>query len=40
MEVQKIQTIFETGQAQVTNPKFGDQEINGLSEQVDWTGGY
>ena len=40
MEVQKIQTVFETVQAQISNLKLRDQEIYGLSEQVDLTDGH
>ena len=34
MEVRKIETIFETVQAQISNLKNRDQEIHGLEEQV------
>ena len=37
MEVQKIQTILEKVQAQISNLEFRHQEICALSEQVDWT---
>ena len=37
MEVQKIQTVFETVQAQISDLRLRDQEICGLSEHVDWT---
>ena len=39
LEVQKIQTFFESVQAQISNFRLRDQEIGGLSEQVDWTDG-
>ena len=38
-EVQKIQTIFETVQAQISNLKNRDHEIHGFDERVDWTRG-
>ena len=37
--VHEIQTICESLQAQVSNIKFRDQEINWFSEEVDWTHG-
>ena len=40
MEVLKIQTVFETVQAQVSNLKLRNQEHHGLHEKVDWTGGH
>ena len=40
MEVQKIHTIFETVQAQISNLNIRDHEIHGLDEQVDWTSGH
>ena len=40
VEVQKIPTIFETVQTQVRNLKFRDQDIHGLSEQVNWADGH
>ena len=40
MEMQTIQTVFETVQAQMSNLRLRDQEIHGISEQVDWTDGH
>ena len=40
MEVQKIQTVFETVQAQISYLKLRDPEVYGLSEHVDWTDGH
>ena len=37
MEMQKIGTIFWTVQAQNSNLKHRDHEINGLDFEVDWT---
>ena len=37
VEVQKIQTVSETVQVQISNLKLHDEEINGLPEQVNWT---
>ena len=40
VEVQKIQTVLETVQVQISNLKLHDEEINGLPKQVDWTDGH
>ena len=40
LEVQRIQTVFETVQAQISILRLRDQLIYGLSEQVDWTDDY
>ena len=37
LELQRIQTIFETVQAQISNFKLRDQEILVLPEHVNWT---
>ena len=39
MEVRKIETFFETVQAQSSNLKNRDHEIHGLEETVVWTSG-
>ena len=39
-DLQRIQTVFETVQAQISNPRLRDQEMYGLSEQVNWTDGH
>ena len=40
LEVQKIQRVFETVQAQIINLKLRDHEIYGLSGSVDRADGY
>ena len=39
-ESQKIQTVLEKVQAQISNLQLRDQEIYGLHEKVDWTDGH
>ena len=39
LELQKIQTAFETVQAQISNLKLRDHEICGQFENVDWADG-
>ena len=36
----KIETIFETVQAQISTLKHRDHETHGLGEEVDWTSGH
>ena len=40
LEVQRIQTVFDTKLAQIGHLSLRDRQIYDLSENVDWAGGY
>ena len=40
LDVQRIHTVFETLHTQISYLRLSNQEIYGLSEEVDWTDGY
>ena len=39
LEMQKVETIFNTVQAQLSNLRPRDRELCGLSERADWSDG-